>query len=203
MAAGLFAFALFRFAQAGYDLDGRGTDPKGIAQRVGQGASGAIHATLGAWAISMLVGSRSSGGGKTWVTRLVETDWGPWVLGLVAAGVISAAISQFVRAYRRTFFRDLRRSEMNPKEIRTVRRAGQIGFTARGVVFAMLGWFYARAAFFSDPSEVGGLDKALETLHGQPWGAWLLGAMALALLAYAVFCGFAAKYRKVSVNAAG
>lgn len=198
MAIGLFAYALFSFAQAAFDLDGVGRDAKGMLQRAGQVGSGIIHATLGAWAISVLVGSRGTGNSQqTWLARLLQYDWGPWVVGLFAAGAFGIAVSQFIRAYRHTFMRQLKREEMNSKEIRTVRRAGEVGFAARGIVFAMIGWFYTQAAMQSDPSEAGGLNKALQTLHQQPWGGWLLAAMSLALLAYAVYCGFAARYRTV------
>lgn len=200
MAAGLIAYALFRLAQAAFDLDRKGSDAKGILQRSGQAVTGAIYATLGAWAISVLVGSRASsgsGGGKTWIARMLTHDWGPWLIGLAAIAVFGAAISQFVRAYRHTFLQDLRRRDMSAQELRVIRRAGEIGFAGRGVVFLMMAWFYTRAAFFSDASEVGGLNKALDTMHQQAWGAWLLGAMALCLLAYALYCGFAAKYRTV------
>lgn len=198
MAIGFFAYALFSFAQAAFDLEGVGRDAKGMVQRAAQVGGGLIHGALGAWAIAVVVGSRSAGSGQqTWLAKLLAYEWGPWLVGLFAAGAFGLAISELVRAYRHTFLRQFKREEMSSKELRAARRAGEIGFAARGIVFAMIGWFYTQAAVQSDPSEAGGLNKALQTLHQQPWGGWLLAAMALSLLAYAVYCGFAAKYRTV------
>ncbi|MDP9205204.1 MAG: DUF1206 domain-containing protein [Gemmatimonadota bacterium] len=41
------------------------------------------------------------------------------------------------------------------------------------------------------------LDGALQKLANHSYGSWLLGIVAAGLLAYAVFCLFEARYRKV------
>jgi hypothetical protein len=68
---------------------------------------------------------------------------------------------------------------------------GRIGMAARGVVFVMLGFFVLQAALHVDPKQAKGLDGALATLAAQPFGPWLLGAVALGLVAfgaYSVLC---------------
>jgi hypothetical protein len=47
------------------------------------------------------------------------------------------------------------------------------------------------------PEEASGLDQALNTLAQQPYGPWLLAAVALGLAAYGVFCFFDARYHRV------
>jgi hypothetical protein len=48
-----------------------------------------------------------------------------------------------------------------------------------------------------DPSKANGLDPALKALGGQQFGVFLLGAVAVGLAAYGVFCFFDAKYHRV------
>lgn len=204
MSAGLFAYALFRFAEAALDLDRHGTDARGLAHRGGAVVSGLIYGALGVWAAMIAAGSGSSGGNskQAWTAQILQNDWGAWLIGAVALGAFGAAAAQLQRAFRHTYMRKLKRYEMNHKEQQAVRRAGTAGFIGRGVVFAMIGWFYLRAAIQSDASEVGGVGKVLATLQQQAWGPWLLGLVALSLLAYAVYCGFLAKYRRIGAAAA-
>jgi hypothetical protein len=64
-------------------------------------------------------------------------------------------------------------------------------------VFALIGFFLLRAAWQYDPDEAIGLDEALQKLAGEAYGAFLLGAVALGLAAYGLFCLVQARYRDV------
>jgi len=44
---------------------------------------------------------------------------------------------------------------------------------------------------------VRGLDGALQALAEQPYGPWLLGIVALGLVAYGVHMGVQARYRRI------
>jgi Domain of Unknown Function (DUF1206) len=72
-----------------------------------------------------------------------------------------------------------------------VLRLGMIGTTARGVVFAIAGALVVDAAVTYDAAKSTGLDGALRTLADRPYGPWLLGALALGLIAFGLY-GFAA-----------
>lgn len=68
---------------------------------------------------------------------------------------------------------------------------------ARGC-FVIIGFFLLQAARQSDPNEVRGLDGALQSLAQQPYGPWLLGIVALGLLAYGIHAGVQARYRRIN-----
>ena len=74
---------------------------------------------------------------------------------------------------------------------------GIVGYTARGVVFLLAGFFVVRAAWQFDPKEAVGLDGALARLAHAEYGMLLLGLAAAGLLAYALFSFVQARYRKV------
>src|SRR3954447_8639093 len=51
---GMLAFAVWRVVEAGYDLDARGSDAKGIAARLGLAGSGLVAAGIGGAALLLL-----------------------------------------------------------------------------------------------------------------------------------------------------
>ncbi len=61
----------------------------------------------------------------------------------------------------------------------------------------LIGILVVVAAVQFDPAKANGLDAALKTLAGQPFGMFLLAIVALGLAAYGVFCFFDARYHRV------
>ena len=74
---------------------------------------------------------------------------------------------------------------------------GVLGDLARAVGLGFMGVFVLRAAFGFAPAEAIGLDGALQKLAGETYGPYLLGAVALGLGMYGLFCLVEAKYREV------
>ena len=74
---------------------------------------------------------------------------------------------------------------------------GTIGHAGRAAVFALVGVFLIKAAYEYDPREAIGLDGALRKLAAQSYGDFLLFGVAVALLAYGVYCLLQARYRDV------
>src|SRR5689334_18720456 len=58
VALGLAAYAVWRVTQAVVDAEGKGSDLKGIAIRIGYASSGLIHAGLAVSAVRLLLGDR-------------------------------------------------------------------------------------------------------------------------------------------------
>jgi hypothetical protein len=54
------------------------------------------------------------------------------------------------------------------------------------------------AAVKYDPNKAKGLDGALKTLAGQPYGKWLLGLIALGFLAYGMYGLAESKLRRLN-----
>jgi hypothetical protein len=75
-------------------------------------------------------------------------------------------------------------------------RISRLGIVARGVVFIIIGFFFIQAARQYNPNQAMGLDGALQTLAQQPHGKLLLGLVAFGLLAYGIYQGIQAKYRR-------
>jgi hypothetical protein len=85
---------------------------------------------------------------------------------------------------------------MSAREDTWSTRAGRLGYAARGVVLGFMGAFLVQAAVQTDPDKALGLGGALRTLARQPFGPYLLDAVAAGMMAYGAFTFVMARYRK-------
>lgn len=200
VAIGLFGYALWRFIQALVDPDHKGSDAEGLVKRVGYFISGVLYAGLGLAAARLLLGNGGSGGGNsadTWTAKLMAQPFGVWLVGIVGAIIIGVGLYQIYKAYKAKFMDKLKTGEMSATERTWAERLGRFGLSARGVVFSIIGVFLILAAVNTNPEEARGLEGALDTLAAQPYGPYLLGLVALGLVAYGIYCGVLARYRRI------
>lgn len=198
MALGLIGYALWRFVQAAVDTENKGSDAKGMVKRIGYAGIGLIHCGLAFTAFKVIQGS--AGGGSTeqsWTARLLSQPLGQWLVGIVGLVLIGAGLYSCYQAYSTKFREKLKTEEMSRTEDAWVTRAGRLGLGARGLVLGITGWFFMRAALQTDPGQSGGLERVLDTLAGQLYGRWLLGGMAVGLIAYGLYALAEARYRKI------
>ena len=200
LTVGLIGYVVWRFVQAVQDPEHKGDDAKGWATRLGYAVSSLIYASLAFTAIGLIRGSGGGGGGNSeqdWTARLLAQPFGQWLVGLVGAFVIGLGFYQLYQAYKAKFRKQMKLQEMSPTEETWATRIGRFGLGARGVVFCIIGFFLLQAARQSDASEVRGLDGVLQSLAQQPYGPWLLGIVALGLLAYGIHMAVQARYIRI------
>ena len=65
------------------------------------------------------------------------------------------------------------------------------------VALAVLGFLLILATVRNNPEESTGLDGALKTLAGQPFGIWILGAVAVGLICYGLFLMVRSRYQRM------
>ena len=86
---------------------------------------------------------------------------------------------------------------MQREERRSYVVIGVLGHLVRALLFALVGWFFVKAAREYAPKEAIGLDGALRKVVQAEHGDLLLGCVAAGLVAYALFCFVQARYREV------
>lgn len=200
MAVGLLGYALWRFVQASLDPENRGTDAKGMAQRGMMLASGLIYTGLALTALRIVSGSggQHAGGGSQAVTAgVMDKPFGRWLVVLAGIAVVISGAYQLYESWTKKFRNRLKLEEMDPGEERLATRTGQVGLASRGIAFLLMGWFLIQAGLRYDASQARGLGGALEALARQPYGPWLLGSVALGLIAYGAYSFLQARYRKI------
>ncbi len=129
------------------------------------------------------------------VAKLLGQSYGKPLVVLIGLAVMVGAAALVHRGVTRAFLRDLDLGSAAPDVRRTATRLGQVGYTALGGVYGIAGLLVIVAALRSQPDRATGLDTALKTLAGQPYGPYLLLAMAAGLAAFGVFALFDARYR--------
>jgi hypothetical protein len=198
VAVGLIGYALWRLLSAalGARIDPVATDAKqrvkALAEGVGYGAISVIAVKVAAGS-----GSSSSGGGQKQTATVLSWPGGQFLVGLAALVVIGIGAFFVYDGVKADFTKELmlgRLSHNTRKAVVTLGRAGRI---AQGVVFGIIGVLVMIAAVQYDPDQAKGVDGALKTLVGQPYGPWLLAIIAVGLLAYGLYGLAEAKLRKV------
>jgi uncharacterized protein DUF1206 len=201
LAVGLACYALWRAVQGALDADHDGSGVKGLAVRAGKVFVGLIYAGLAYSALRLFLGLGRSGSDdqqvKSWTALLLSQPLGPLIVAVGGGVVIALALHEIRLAITADFATKLKLEEMGQRTRTVIVRCARVGHIARGVVFMMIGGFLIEAGLHSDAHEARGLGGALRALERQPYGNWLLAAVAAGFLAYAAYLLLLILYRRI------
>jgi hypothetical protein len=192
---GFIGYMLWRFLEAFFN-----PEDKGIGGRLSSFVSGVIYASLAFTAAKLVLGSGGTTGDdatQDWTGRFLAQPFGQWLVGIAGALMIGLGFYEIYKAYKAKFREYLKWQQMGQNERTWATRLGRFGYVARGVVFIVIGFFLIQAARFSNPNEARGFGGALAALAEQPYGPWVLGLVAIGLLAYGIYTLVEAKYRRI------
>lgn len=198
LVVGFAAVALWRLEQAVWGYGYVSDTGKRLRKRVTAAAKAVLFTVLAVVAGSTAAGGGSSGGGGQQGLTATVMGWpgGQLLVGAVGLGIIAVGGKKVYDGVKKKFLDDMSLpSDQNARRVAV--RTGQIGFVAKGIAIALIGGLVVAAAVQFRPDQAAGLDAALKTLAGQPYGPYLLAAVALGLAAYGVFCFFDARYHRV------
>lgn len=206
VALGLFGFALWQLTTVAWgtpeEADDKDDDRmKKALARAGAACVAVAYAGLGFTALKLATGSgsksSSSSGEKAKTSTVLSWPGGQFLVAI--AGLVIVGIGGYfvVKGFRSAFEKRMLLAELDARVRSAVRRLGQVGYVAKGVTFAIAGILVVVAAVRYQPGKAGGLDTALRTLAGQPYGSVLLGLVALGLACFGVFCFADARYRRL------
>mgnify|MGYP001087813473 CR=1 FL=1 len=199
---GLLGYMFWRFYQAFSDSENNGEDAKGIFIRIGFVISGIVYGALAYTAFSTVIGALSSGSGggkESMVSTLLNKPYGQYIVGFVAICLLIKAGFQFYLAFSEKYKEKVESSGLKQEAQSILLKAGKIGFTARGVVIALITYFTFQAALNSNSDKAGGTKQALNFLENE-FGSVVLIVVAFGLAAYGVFMFIRAKYSQLNIN---
>ncbi|MDM7990943.1 DUF1206 domain-containing protein [Arthrobacter sp. zg-Y877] len=187
---GCYALALFQLSRiflAGKQL----RDKELWKDRASNAGQVLVYAAVGTTFATFALGRGSNSGSSSsvnWTARLLSVPAGQWLLGLTGLVVVGIGGYFIFKGATRRFRRKLTGI---PGGIwsKAVDVTGVAGFIAKGVSLGILGVLLTLAAVHADPAQSTGLDGALHTLRGQPFGVVALAAVGIGLILYGLYMG--------------
>jgi Domain of Unknown Function (DUF1206) len=196
--AGLAAFAAWKLIQATFDPVCRDAPLSGkrLLVRLAYLCSAVIQIVLiGGATWQLLLAHGATNRGRTteqWITWAMQQPRGRWLVAFIGIGI---AVFGFFQIYRAVTARIGRRIDWNGQgRHHLIVAISLFGVMTRGIVFALIGVLLSFTAWRSHADRAQGLVSALYALREQVDGSWLLGVVALGLMAYGVFQFAKARY---------
>src|SRR5512133_3266747 len=187
---GLVSYSLWGVVRAVFDPLHKGNDMKGLIARAGFLASAFGYAILILPTYGYVTGkSLASSGSQSqkMITSIMAMPWGRWAIGIIGLAALAAGLYQIYLGFKAGFDKQFETYALTPKQIKLATDVGRFGTAARGVVLTLVGGLIVLAAYRANPSQPIGMDAALATLLHQPYGIWLLGVVAVGLIAFGCY----------------
>ena len=187
---GIISYALWGIVRAVLDPLDKGHGMKGLLARFGFLVSAFGYAILAVPTYGYITGaSQSTSGSQTqkFTAAIMAMPGGPLVIGILGLAVLAGGLYQIYLGFSAGFDRQFQTYVLTPGEAKLVTDVGRFGTAARGVVFVLVGGLISLAAYQSNPAQPMGMDTALATLLHQPYGIWLLGVIAVGLIAFGFY----------------
>jgi succinate dehydrogenase/fumarate reductase cytochrome b subunit len=189
------ALAIWMLSEAVFETRSE-ADSKKKLQRAGAAVGKAVVFGFLAFTFAVFAsgGSKnSSQSASDFTAKLMGVPAGVVLLIAVGLAIIGAGAFYAYRGVTRKFMEDLQ----DPGNARTaVEWIGTVGYAAKGVVLVVVGILIIASAATADPSKSSGLDGGLKTLGSQPYGVFLLAAIAAGLVCYGAYSMARARYGK-------
>ena len=202
--AGMSGYVLWRFVEVITDPYSYGSGVKGISIRALIAASaiayGAVAFSAGRMALSY-DGETSRGGPdgaeqqqQQLVSRIFQWPAGTWIVALAGVALVGVGVGQFGLLVRRGYTIEVDLDGRSRAMRRAIHGAAWYGYSARGVILTVLGYFLVRAAMTRDPREAGDTDTAFDFIGGGVIGDTAFFVVAVGTIAYGVFMYFNASF---------
>jgi hypothetical protein len=122
--------------------------------------------------------------------------WAGGQVLVVAVGLVVIGIGAYVvrKGLRSDFLDEIDLASITPALCVLTHRFSQVGFVLKGVALVLVGGVVVWAAAAFDPKRATGLDGALRAIAAEPYGRWVLTAIAAGLAAFAVYCAARARH---------
>lgn len=197
MVVGFVGYALWRFSEALWGRREESDDKTRTVKRIGSALNGLLYLGFAVLTWRTVTGGGAGGSSKSATAEVLQWPGGEVLVGLAGLVVIGIAVGLTWRGLRTDFEKNLNSGQMSRSTFAVVHRLGQVGYVARGVVFALAGALVVKAAVDHEPGKAAGFDVALKSLAQAPFGRMLLLASALGLVCFGTYCLAEARYRRL------
>jgi hypothetical protein len=188
---GLVSYSLWGVIRAIMDPLHKGHDMKGLLVRAGFLISALTYASfiLPTYGFISGKGSSAQSGAQTqsFMASIMSMPGGHWLIAVIGLALIGVGLYQVYQGFKNSFDKQFQTYAMTTEEVKVAKQLGRFGTATRGFIFVLVGGLVTVAAYQSNPSQPVGINAALTTLLHQPYGIWLLGIVAIGLLAFGIY----------------
>lgn len=146
-----------------------------------------VYGAVGYKAVTTGLGESSGNSSRTATAKLMDLPLGVWIVAAVGVGVAAYGAAQIWRGLSEKHREHLTGEGRSGNAGSAYVLLGKVGYVAKGIAFVLVGGLFVYAAVDHKPKRSGGLDAVLSRLLAQPYGSWLLLAMAAGLACYGLF----------------
>lgn len=192
---GTLSYILWRIYEAYKDPYNYGSHWKGIARRTGIGLSSIADVLIAYSAVMVLLGnSNSTEDGRPeeereMVGSMLQEGWGEWLIISLGIIILGTALVQLNYGVTRGYKERLDIGHFSKPLKKGVHLLAWIGYTARGIIIGIIGFFYIKAGVAENPEMVVNTDKAFNFI-GENIGGVFFIMVALGTICYAFFMFF-------------
>lgn len=170
-----------------------------LRRRVISGFWAVIYTGLGVRSalVAAGVGAASSGSEQQATVGVLAWPGGQTIVVATGLVIIGVGLAAAITGVRKSFREAMDTSSLSPAAQMVVLHLGQVGYVTKGMALGLVGGLLSYAAWTFDWKKASGLDGALQAILAQPFGRWLLSAMAFGFVAFGVFAVLQFRYRRL------
>lgn len=196
---GAVGHGVWNILRGAADVDSAGNNWQGIIKRIIPAGIGIFYLVLAWTALNLIIKAQSENAEfqRTLTTILLMLPLGAILVGIIGISTVGAGVHEFYSGISGKYKKDLRLNGVEKRQIKIITLLGILGFTARALIFVLMGYFFISAAVDSNPNEAVGMDGALLTLAQTYYGKTFLFVTAAGLICHGILSFYEAKYRRI------
>lgn len=189
---GMLSYVAWRIYESFRDPYNYGSDLRGKARRAGIGLSSIADALIAFSAAMVLLGaSNIQEDGRPeqkreLVSNILDKDFGIWLIVILGLIVAATAGVQFFYGVTRGYRERQDIAQFNSEKRQVIHFLAWMGYSARGIILGIIGFFLIKAAVLNDAQYVVNTDKAFNFL-GDHVGLLPFVIVAIGTICYGFF----------------
>ena len=198
---GAVSHGFWNILRGAADVDSAGDKWRGIVMRSIAVGVGIFYLWLAFSAFNILFTENAIGAGgevqRTIAQIFLALPLGAVLLFLIGLTTIGAGIHECYSGITGKYQENFRLFSLGKNQLRFVSVLGVLSFTARAIIFCLVGYFFISAAINYNAEEAIGIDGALAILAQTYYGQTLLFITAAGLVCHGVLSLYEARFRRI------
>ena len=199
--AGAMAHSFWNILRGVADVDDAGKSWQGIIKRGIAVGVGIFYIWLAFSAFNILITEnfepRNGEVQRTIAQIFLALPLGAVLLFLIGLTTIGAGIHECYSGISRKYQENFRLYTLGKGQMRFVNVLGVLSFSARAIIFCLIGYFFISAAINYNAEEAIGIDGALAILADNYYGKTILFITAAGLVCHGILSLYEARFRRI------